>query len=152
MDSHRPTGMDHNKVYDLMHLAGVGIHQMRLCQPYGDDQRKGLWLFKCWSRKRGPGWLGVCRRPISAIVMWNFLETCSAISASAFRKGTWRSYAEFLLDTMPPPTAEHYREKINTFLKWWTKHGFKEIPQEADPKLEVPPQGPSWRRICKEHC
>ena len=62
---------------------------------------------------------------------------------------TWRSYAEFLLDTMPPPTAEHYRKKINTFLKWWTKHGFQEIPQEADPKLESCRKAPSWRRICK---
>src|SRR5690606_22270411 len=37
---------DYNKIYDLMYLAGVGIHQQRLCQPYGDDQRKGLYLFK----------------------------------------------------------------------------------------------------------
>ena len=49
---------DYNKIYDLMHLVGVGIHQMRLCQPYGDDQRKGLWLFKMlepetWSRVVG---------------------------------------------------------------------------------------------------
>ena len=48
-----------------------------------------------------------------------------------------------------PPTAEHYREKINTFLKWWAKHGFEEIPQEADPKLESRRKAPSWRRICK---
>ena len=35
----------YNKLYDLMHGAGLTIHQMRLCQPYGDDQRRGLWLF-----------------------------------------------------------------------------------------------------------
>ena len=34
-------------------------------------------------------------------------------------------------------------------LKWWTKHGFQEIPQEADPKLESCRKAPSWRRICK---
>lgn len=33
--------------------------------------------------------------------------------------------------------------------KWWTKHGFEEIPQEADPKLESCRKAPSWRRICK---
>ena len=59
----RQAGWDYNKIYDLMHMAGVGIHQMRLCQPYGDDQRKGLWLFKMlepetwskvvWARARG---------------------------------------------------------------------------------------------------
>ena len=35
-------GWDYNRIYDLMHMAGVSIHQMRLCQPYGDDQRRGL--------------------------------------------------------------------------------------------------------------
>ena len=29
-----------------MHQAGLTPHQMRICQPYGDDQRKGLWLFQ----------------------------------------------------------------------------------------------------------
>ncbi|MFQ8738251.1 MAG: DUF3440 domain-containing protein [Bilophila wadsworthia] len=122
---------------------------MRLCQPYGDDQRKGLWLFKMLEPETWSRVVGRVQGPISAIVMWNFPETCSATSVSVFRRGTWRSYAEFLLDTMPPPTAEHYREKINTFLKWWAKHGFEEIPQEADPKLESRRKAPSWRRICK---
>ena len=28
-----------------MQMAGVKISQQRLCQPYGDDQRRGLWLY-----------------------------------------------------------------------------------------------------------
>ncbi len=28
-----------------MHAAGLSLSQMRLCQPYGDDQRRGLWLY-----------------------------------------------------------------------------------------------------------
>jgi predicted phosphoadenosine phosphosulfate sulfurtransferase len=36
---------EHNEIYDLMHKAGLSISQQRLCQPYGDDQRKGLWLY-----------------------------------------------------------------------------------------------------------
>jgi predicted phosphoadenosine phosphosulfate sulfurtransferase len=39
------TGLPHNTLYDRMHQAGLSIHQMRICQPYGDDQRKGLWLY-----------------------------------------------------------------------------------------------------------
>ena len=79
---------DYNKIYDLMHLVGVGIHQMRLCQPYVTISAKGSGCSKCWNRKHGPEWSGVCRGPISAIVMWNFPETCSATSVSAFRRGT----------------------------------------------------------------
>jgi len=31
----------YNKIYDLMHQAGLPLGKQRLCQPYGDDQRKG---------------------------------------------------------------------------------------------------------------
>ena len=38
-----------------MHKAGVALGNMRICQPYGDDQRRGLWLFhliepETWAR------------------------------------------------------------------------------------------------------
>lgn len=36
---------ENNGIYDLMHRAGLTIHQARICQPYGDDQRRGLWLY-----------------------------------------------------------------------------------------------------------
>ncbi len=29
-----------------MNLAGVNLSQQRLCQPFGDSQRKGLWLYQ----------------------------------------------------------------------------------------------------------
>lgn len=35
----------YNELYEYMHKAGLSIHQARICQPYGDDQRRGLWLF-----------------------------------------------------------------------------------------------------------
>jgi predicted phosphoadenosine phosphosulfate sulfurtransferase len=37
--------LPHNRIYDKMMMAGVKISQQRLCQPYGDDQRRGLWLY-----------------------------------------------------------------------------------------------------------
>lgn len=44
--ANRRFGFRYNKIYDLMYLAGVPLRAMRICQPYGDDQRKGLHLFK----------------------------------------------------------------------------------------------------------
>lgn len=32
--------LPHNKVYDLMTMAGVKLSNQRLCQPFGDDQKK----------------------------------------------------------------------------------------------------------------
>ncbi len=34
---------------------------------------------------------------------------------------TWKSYALFLLDSMPETTAEHYRNKIAVYLRWYQK-------------------------------
>ena len=44
-----------NYIYELMYKNGVSIYEQRLCQPYGDDQRKGLDQFKAleydtWSK------------------------------------------------------------------------------------------------------
>ncbi|MEX0746181.1 MAG: DUF3440 domain-containing protein [Phycisphaeraceae bacterium] len=147
-------GWDYNRVYDLMHMAGMTIHQARLCQPYGDDQRKGLWLFKIlepetWSRvvERVEGAnFGNRYVQLNGSVMGNMRVNLPA-------GHTWHSYAHYLLDTMPPPVAAHYRKKIATFLRWHRKHrhktGYPKIPDEADPKLEAKRHAPSWRRVCK---
>lgn len=143
-------GWDYNRIYDLMHLAGVGIHQMRLCQPYGDDQRKGLWLFKMLEPET---WARLVARVEGANFGNRYVGRSGNVLGNFHihlpQGHTWQSYAEFLLETMPPPTAAHYRKKIRTFLRWWAKHGVEEIPQEADAKQEALRKAPSWRRICK---
>ena len=55
----------------------------------------------------------------------------------------------FMLDTMPPPTAEHYRNKIAVFLYWWKQRGYQDIPDEASFEDERDKKAPSWRRIAK---
>jgi predicted phosphoadenosine phosphosulfate sulfurtransferase len=37
---------EYNYVYELMYKNGLGIHQQRLCQPFGDDQKNGLDQYK----------------------------------------------------------------------------------------------------------
>lgn len=144
-------GYDYNKIYDLMYLAGVSLHSMRLCQPYGDDQRKGLYLYKILEPET---WTKVVNRVEGA----NFGNRYSENNRSVFGNfrmnlpegHTYKSYALFLLDTMPPYLKAHYNKKIDKFLEYWQKHGFKDdIPQIADPALESQHKAPSWRRICK---
>lgn len=141
---------DYNKVYDLMYLAGVPLHKQRLCQPYGDDQRQGLYLFKALEPET---WAKVVNRVEGANFGNRYTET-DRTTLGNYKVNlppghTYESYATFLLDTMPPYQAEHYRRKIATFLKWWEKEGIQVIPDKADPKLEALRKTPSWRRICK---
>ena len=63
---------------------------------------------------------------------------------------TWQSFAMMLLGSMPEKTAEHFRDKIAVFLKWWQDRGYPDgIPDVADPEQEAKKKTPSWRRICK---
>lgn len=62
---------------------------------------------------------------------------------------TYESYAKFLLSTMPPYLAEHYKKKIDKFWAYWEKEGYETMPDKSDPKLEAKKKAPSWRRVCK---
>lgn len=145
-------GYDYNHIYDLMHLAGLTIHQMRLCQPYGDDQRKGLWLFKILEPET---WARVVSRVQGANFGNRYAgqRVLGNVRVDLPPGYTYRQYAKFLLATMPPYLAIHYRRKILVFLRWWRKHGpeygYGHIPDAADPTLEAMRKAPSWRRICK---
>ena len=37
--------LPYNTIYDLMHQAGVSLSKMRICEPFGPEQRRGLWLY-----------------------------------------------------------------------------------------------------------
>lgn len=143
-------GWDYNRIYDIMHMAGVSIYKQRLCQPYGDDQRQGLYLFKILEPET---WAKVVNRVEGANFGNRYTET-DRTTLGNFKVNlppghTYESYAKFLLDTMPPYLAEHYRQKIDKFLKWWEKEGLTSIPDYADIKDEAKKKVPSWRRICK---
>ena len=64
-----------NQIYELMYKNGLSIYEQRLCQPYGDDQRKGLDQFKCWSQRPGKRFLTALREStletsIAELLFW----------------------------------------------------------------------------------
>jgi predicted phosphoadenosine phosphosulfate sulfurtransferase len=141
----------YNKIYDLMHQAGLSLHQQRLCQPYGDDQRKGLWLFhilepETWSRivaRVNGANSGALYAQESGNILGN-------LKISKPEGHTWESFAMLLLESLPPKTQEHFKNKIAVFIHWWQVNSdYDTIPDEADPKDEAQRKVPSWRRICK---
>lgn len=141
----------YNQLYERMRLAGLSIHQMRICQPYGDDQRKGLWLYQIIEPET---WGKVVARvnganqgALYAQERGNILGVHKITKPDGH---TWESYAELLLASMPERTADHYRDKIAVFLKWWMDRGYPHgIPDEAPIEKEAKREQPSWRRICK---
>ncbi len=143
--------LPYNRLYDLMGKAGLTVHQMRICQPYGDDQRRGLWLFHLIEPET---WARVVARVNGANSGSLYMQEWGNING--YRKitkpegHTWRSFAELLINSMPPPMEQHYRNKVVLFEKWWTERGYDEgIPDEADYQMEAQRLAPSWRRVCK---
>jgi len=141
----------YNKLYDLMHKAGISIHQQRICQPYGDDQRRGLWLFHVIEPET---WGKIVARVNGANSGAIFSKEHGNINGMLKIQRpdghTWQSFAMLLLNSMPPKTKEHFEAKIAVFLKWWQDRGYPNgIPDEANLEEEAAKKKPSWRRICK---
>lgn len=148
---HGVTGKPYNRLYDLMAKAGLTIHQMRICQPYGDDQRRGLWLFHLIEPDT---WARVVARVNGAnggalyVQEWGNVNGYRRITKPDGH--TWRTFAELLIHSMPPAMEEHYADKVIIFEKWWSQRGYPDgIPDEAPYALEAKRLAPSWRRVCK---
>jgi predicted phosphoadenosine phosphosulfate sulfurtransferase len=141
----------HNQLYELMHKAGLSIHQQRICQPYGDDQRRGLWLFHLIEPET---WAKVVSRVNGANSGALYINESGAINGyndiKKPKNHTWKSFSILFLNSLPKVTQEHYLNKIYTFEKWWKDRGYESgIPDEAPKLLEAKKLAPSWRRVCK---
>lgn len=142
------SGKPYNRLYDRMHQAGLTPHQMRICEPYGDEQRRALWLYHAVEPET---WARVCARVSGANSGALYAGERGNILGNQkidLPPGhTWRSFALLLLDTMPPSTAEHYRDKIAVYLKFCESKRI-DVP-DAQPGDTGSKDVPSWRRICK---
>ena len=140
----------YNEVYTKMHKAGVKLSQQRLCQPYGDDQKKGLWLYhilepETWSRLIAR----VNGANSGALYIQESGNMTGYYKIQLPKNHTWRSFCNLLLQTMPRKTREHYMFRFKKFISGWHDRGYEEIPEEAPEELESQCWVPSWRRMCK---
>lgn len=111
----------YNKFYDLMYQAGVSINQMRIDEPFGDTAKAGLNMFKVIEPKT---WVKIVGRVAGA----NFgnIYANTSINSAHYKLPpghTWESFTHFLLDTLPKKASDHYKEKFDKFIKWWTETG-----------------------------
>jgi predicted phosphoadenosine phosphosulfate sulfurtransferase len=140
----------HNEIYDKMTMAGVKISQQRLCQPYGDDQKQGLWLYHILEPDT---WYKLVAR-VNGVNSGSLYikEKGSMTGQHKITKPeghTWESFCNLLLATMPEKTRDHYVKRFKKFINTWRDRGYEKIPQEAPYSLEAKCWAPSWRRLCK---
>lgn len=146
----RNNHLSSNKIYSKMSLAGVPLSQQRLCQPYGDDQRRGLWLYQILEPDT---WARLINRVSGANSGALYIQETGNMTGyhhvTKPDKFTWQEYTNFLLSSMPKVTRENYQQRFKKFIVGWKKRGYAVIPDEAPNELEVKQWVPSWRRMCR---
>lgn len=140
----------YNKIYDMMTKAGVKFSNQRLCQPFGDDQKKGLWLYHLLEPMT---WYKLINR-VSGVNSGALYvqDTGNMTGAGKITKPdghTWESFTNFLLKTLPVKMQKNYRERFIKFIAGWKQRGYDNIPDEAPHDLEVKCWAPSWKRMAR---
>jgi len=147
--AHNPDKL-HNTIYDKMQMAGVPLSDQRLCQPFGDDQRRGLWLYHILEPET---WFKLVARvngANSGALYINETGNINGYDKVTLPPGhTWESFTNLLLKTLPPKTRNHYAIRFKKFIVGWHRRGYSVIPDEAPPQLESKQWAPSWRRMAK---
>lgn len=147
--------LKHNPIYDLMYKNGLTIHEQRLCQPYGDDQRNGLDQYRALEPET---WEKVVNR-VHGVNFGNIYARTSLLGNIKSEKPeemTWQQYSVFLLESLglyAPELRDHYYGKIKKFLDWHLKYDpiddISDINDTEEKKLESAKKIASWRRIAR---
>lgn len=113
---------EYNHLYDLYHMAGLKVSQMRVASPFNDYSKESLNLYRVIDPEI---WAKLVGRVRGA----NFACIYGKTKAMGYRNvtlpegHTWESYTRFLLDTLPTKLRNNYAEKFNTSIKFWHQVG-----------------------------
>lgn len=138
--------LPYNRIYDQMYWAGLPLSEQRICQPYGDDQRKGLDL---WAKSEPETW----QRVLDRVRGVNYGARYAGQKLLGYHRGvalpeghTWKSYTFFLLTTLPDVMRERYLSNFAVFLEWWMRHGYDNLETVHDDET-APLKQSDWRRL-----
>lgn len=139
-----------NNIYSKMSMAGVPISEQRLCQPYGDDQKKGLWLYHLLEADT---WYKLINRVSGVNSGALYIQESGNMTGYRYVEKpdhlTWKEYTNLLLSSLPKKTRDNYIHRFKKFIVGWKKRGYDSIPDEALSQLEAKSWVPSWRRMAR---
>jgi predicted phosphoadenosine phosphosulfate sulfurtransferase len=112
----------YNRLYDLYYKAGLKPNQMRVASPFSDYAKDSLNLYRVLE----PETWG---RLVGRVQGANFAALYGRTKAMGYRNvvlpegHTWKSYTQFLLDTLPVRLRNSYIRKFNTSIRFWHETG-----------------------------
>ncbi|MGI1837142.1 DUF3440 domain-containing protein [Lactococcus garvieae] len=113
---------DYNHLYDLYFQANVPFKAMRVANPF---HQCGVSSLKLYRALEPTTWGKLVGRVNGA----NFAALYGGTRAMGYKKitlpksHTWKSYVEFLLETLPIKTRQIYLKKFSSSIYYWTETG-----------------------------
>ncbi|OEV11340.1 DUF3440 domain-containing protein [Streptomyces nanshensis] len=127
-------GWSYNTLYDLFHLAGVSIHDMRVASPFRGEGQEALKLYRVIEPET---WAKLVGRVNGA----NFAAIYGGTAAMGAKDiklpegHTWKTYANFLLDMIEDEEIKQgYLRKLKSSMRYWTVKGGA-LPEESAEEL-----------------
>ena len=121
-------GWDYNKLYDLYHMAGLSIHEMRTASPFHPSGQDTLKYY----RSINPD---MWAKMVGRVNGVNFTGIYGGTTAMGWKKitkpahFTWKEYAHFLMDTLPEQTRARVKVHLARLTKSWKEEGYGRNPR-----------------------
>lgn len=113
---------DYNHLYDLYHMAGLHVSQMRVASPFNDYSKDSLNLYRVIDPQ-------IWSKLVGRVQGANFAAIYGKSRAMGYRNitlpegHTWKSYTQFLLETLPIRIRNNYVRKFNSSIHFWHNTG-----------------------------
>jgi len=110
-------GWDYNKTYDRFYRAGKPLHEMRICNAFGEVQKNDLFQ---WQEIEPETWDKLVERVEGA----NFgaIYNGSNLNIGKLKKPascTWEEYTQLLLNSLPPEAKANYEYRFGVIKRWF---------------------------------
>jgi predicted phosphoadenosine phosphosulfate sulfurtransferase len=111
---------EYNRLYDIFYRAGVPVHSMRVASPFMSESKSSLGLYRVIDPHV---WARLCARVQGANFLATYGKQLNYRSITLPPGHTWKSFTEFLLDTLPPEVAANFRQRFNQSFEVWGQVG-----------------------------
>ncbi len=110
----------YNELYDIFWKAGLTIAQMRVASPFMSESKSSLNLYRVID---GHVWSRLCARVSGANFIATYGKQLTYRSFSLPDGHTWKSFAKFLLETLPKESSENFKKRFAQSIKYWWRVG-----------------------------
>lgn len=123
---------DYNKLYDIFYKAGVPVAKMRVASPFMSESKSSLGLYRVIDPHV---WAKLCARVNGANFMATYGKQINYNSFQLPPGHTWKSFAKFLLNTLPKETAKNFKMRLVQSIQYWARVG-QGLPDNVIKELE----------------